>query len=268
MKRRGPSGVAGVDPDHFFDTVYLESTLPLISPEVTDAEAALLARLLSIRPGSRVLDLGCGHGRHAAALAARGAQVVGLDRSWPALRMAVRSCPDLTLVRGDFRALPFADGSFDAAYCWYSGLFLYDPLTHRRILEGIGRTLRPGGLLLLDQANPRRLEAQPVAEHVQRLPAGQRLFERCRFDPERSLEQGLRRIERADGSVIEARWQVWLPGPEELEALLRRTGFELDSLLDEGGRPFDPGRSLDLVALARRPVAAACERRSRRSPEE
>ena len=47
----------------------------------TEQEVAFLWEHLGLREGSRVLDLGCGPGRHALALARRGAQVVGTDHS-------------------------------------------------------------------------------------------------------------------------------------------------------------------------------------------
>ena len=69
-----------------------------------------------VRAGDRVLDACCGTGDLAAAAARAGAgAVVGLDFSPRRLERARRKLPVATWVEGDLLALPFPDGSFDAA---------------------------------------------------------------------------------------------------------------------------------------------------------
>ena len=63
----------------------------------------------------RVLDIGCGAGRNAAPLALSGAEVVGIDLSWPML-MAAAAHPTggrMRLVQASMDALPLGDGTFD-----------------------------------------------------------------------------------------------------------------------------------------------------------
>ena len=73
-----------------------------------------------VAPGMRVLEVGCGAGRTACALAAMGCDVTGVDRSEAMLANARRRAgllrADVVFVRGDIRALPFDDGAFDLAY--------------------------------------------------------------------------------------------------------------------------------------------------------
>jgi ubiquinone/menaquinone biosynthesis C-methylase UbiE len=106
--------------------------------------------------GDRVLDLGCGGGRHAFALYRRGAAVVALDRDeaelkdvagmFAALREAgeVPSGATATAVRGDAYALPFADASFDR-------IIAAEVLEHLpddgRAMAELFRVLEPGGLI-------------------------------------------------------------------------------------------------------------------------
>src|ERR1700691_315837 len=77
----------------------------------TEQEVAFLMDALELRPGMRVLDVGCGPGRHAHALAGLGVEVVGVDISAPFLAAAGAGI----WVRADARRLPFSPGSFDAA---------------------------------------------------------------------------------------------------------------------------------------------------------
>ena len=82
----------------------------LIARATARAADALLA---GVEPGDRLLDVGSGPGALAAAAAARGALVTGVDLS-PGMVAAARSRhPDLEFVEGDAEHLPFADGAFD-----------------------------------------------------------------------------------------------------------------------------------------------------------
>jgi 2-polyprenyl-6-hydroxyphenyl methylase/3-demethylubiquinone-9 3-methyltransferase len=94
----------------------------------------------------RVLDVGCGAGFIANALAARGLEVTGVDASPDALEVAARR--DATgrarFVLGDARALPFPDASFDAA-CAMDFLEHVEPLD--AVIGEIARVLAPGGLV-------------------------------------------------------------------------------------------------------------------------
>jgi trans-aconitate methyltransferase len=60
-----------------------------------------VASLLDVHPGDRILDLGCGTGRHAALLAERGAWVIGLDADADMIATARRDHPQVTFIQGD-----------------------------------------------------------------------------------------------------------------------------------------------------------------------
>jgi ubiquinone/menaquinone biosynthesis C-methylase UbiE len=114
---------------------------------------AAVARL-ALRPEDRVLELGFGHGRTVAALAARvpGGCVAGVDPSEAMLAMASRrnrhalAAGRVVLRLGSAEALPFADASFDAAYAANSVQFWPGP---ERSMREVRRVLRPGGTLLV-----------------------------------------------------------------------------------------------------------------------
>ena len=92
--------------------------------------------------GMRVLDLACGPGHVAAAAAERGALPVGLDFSPAMIALARAGHPDLRFEEGDAEALPFADGSFDAAVANFGVHHVAEPI---RALHEANRVLRPGG---------------------------------------------------------------------------------------------------------------------------
>jgi SAM-dependent methyltransferase len=76
---------------------------------------------LRIRPGERLLDAGCGEGRHCFGALERGAHVVGLDLDREALRRAAGALRErgalAAMIRGDTFHLPFRDASFDKVIC-------------------------------------------------------------------------------------------------------------------------------------------------------
>jgi demethylmenaquinone methyltransferase/2-methoxy-6-polyprenyl-1,4-benzoquinol methylase len=100
-------------------------------------------------PGTRVLDLACGTGDIAFAVASRGARVTGLDITHGMLEIA-RAKPEasklgVTFVTGDMTALPFPDSTFHVVTTGY-GLRNVPRLPVA--LAEIHRVLRPGGLML------------------------------------------------------------------------------------------------------------------------
>jgi len=110
-----------------------------------------------VRPGDDVLDACCGTGDLAIAGARRGARVTGLDFSERMLERAGRKAPELEWIRGDVLAMPFADGSFDAATVGF-GVRNVDDL--EGALVELRRVLSVGGRLgILEITRPRGLLA-------------------------------------------------------------------------------------------------------------
>jgi demethylmenaquinone methyltransferase / 2-methoxy-6-polyprenyl-1,4-benzoquinol methylase len=166
-----------------------------------------LAAAEVVWPGDRVLDACCGTGDLAVECERRGGRVVGLDFSERMLERARKKSGAIEWVQGDALALPFEDGSFDAATVGFGVRNLAD-------LEGglreLARVLRPGGkLAVLEITRPRGLLKPffrlwfdvlvPLAGRV--LPGGKAYT---------YLPASVRRF----------------PGPDDLSALLERAGFE------------------------------------------
>jgi ubiquinone/menaquinone biosynthesis C-methylase UbiE len=113
------------------------------SPAHHDSLGRLLADLA---PGSRVLDVGSGTGRPtAAALAAAGHDVLGVDVSGVMVDLARRQVPGAEFRHADIRDLPLEDASFDAV-CVYFSLLQMSRTEQTALLHRLARALRPGGL--------------------------------------------------------------------------------------------------------------------------
>ncbi len=110
-----------------------------------------------VRDGDRVLDVCCGTGDLSIAAREAGGEVTGLDFSEPMLARAREKSSDIDWVSGDALALPFPDGSFDAATVGF-GVRNLDDL--ERGLAELRRVLVPGGrLAILEITRPRGLLA-------------------------------------------------------------------------------------------------------------
>jgi SAM-dependent methyltransferase len=146
----------------FFEEVgdYLgEAYLRYSFTKGTDQEVAFLLELLDLPQGGRVLDVGCGPGRHALALAQAGLQVTGIDISERFLQIARDRANqlgipggDLALFHVDAREMPF-DHEFDAVVALCEGAFGLmgqdDTLVLRRMMEAA----KPGAPVVLTAIN-------------------------------------------------------------------------------------------------------------------
>jgi len=109
---------------------------------VTVQTADALLDSAAVRAGTRVLDVACGPGFVAAAAAARGADVTGLDFSATMLAEARRRHPAIAFRDGDAESLPFDAASFDAVVMNFGLLHLARPDT---AIAEAHRVLRPSG---------------------------------------------------------------------------------------------------------------------------
>jgi SAM-dependent methyltransferase len=118
----------------------------------TAQEVGFLLEQLRLPPGARLLDVGCGPGRHAVLLAQAGLAVTGVDVSRRFLDLAAESAKAVgakaSFFEVDARRMPF-DGEFDAVISLCQGGFGLmggdDSLVLRRMMEA----LKPGGVLVM-----------------------------------------------------------------------------------------------------------------------
>lgn len=128
----------------------------------TVAEVDFLLEELALEPGASILDVGCGTGRHAVELAARGFAVTGLDLSSEMLAQARAAAKargvEIEWIHSDATRFSFP-GRFDAAVCLCEGAFgllgreddpIGQPLS---ILSNISRSLKPQAKTVLTVLN-------------------------------------------------------------------------------------------------------------------
>lgn len=109
-------------------------------------KAGDLIELLDPKPGQRILDLGCGTGHLTAQIAARGADVIGLDASASMIAQARQNYPKLKFVLGDARHFQF-DQQFDAVF---SNAVLHWVPEAAEVVSSVSRALKSGKRFVLE----------------------------------------------------------------------------------------------------------------------
>lgn len=215
----------------------------------------LLQAISGLRPGTRVLDLCCGAGRHSRLLAEKGFRVVGVDLSATLLARADEEGRRFHLARSDMRRLPFGQ-IFDLVTNFFTsfGYFSTDA-ENRRILEAIGSVLEPGGRFLIDYLNPVQVQATLVPETRTRLPDGSEVLQRRRVDQEHHRVEKDILIREPGGAERTFRESVRLYSREEMAGMIEHSGLGLDTVYGDfttAAAPFGPG-SPRMILVGRKP---------------
>lgn len=191
----------------------------------TEQEVGFLVGALGLEPGMRVLDVGCGPGRHAHALGRRGIEVHGIDISQRFVDLAAEGAPaGVAFERADARSLTF-EAEFDAAISLCQGAFgladwgdtveQLDPDTD--VLDGIARALKPGG-----RAAVTAFSAYFQVRHVEAMGS--------EFHAERGVNHERTTIK--DEAGRDAEHDLWTTcfTPRELRLMAKHAGLTVDHI--------------------------------------
>jgi ubiquinone/menaquinone biosynthesis C-methylase UbiE len=242
-------------PPETWDALFSEFYLRAFADPEADAQAAThaqsAARLSACPEGGDLFDVPCGYGRHAIPLTRAGFHVTGVDRSPTLLSEATRRAGDdgPQLVEADYRELPFADESFDAALNLFTSLGFYGDEEDVKALAEIGRVLRPGARLVIETMH-RDLLIHIYREHSWHLVGqGRILLEQRTFDAASGVAQTTQTLIETNGERDSRSYSVRVYTATELVAMLLRAGFaEAKCYGDLDGGPFDTQTRLIIVA--------------------
>ncbi len=111
---------------------------------------------LRLPKGSRILDLGCGKGRHAFELHQLGFEVHGIDLSPASIQQAKQyERPGLSFSVADMRE-PFGNNDYDVILNLFSSFGYFGDQTNQAVLRNVKTALNPGGIFVLDYLNPKK----------------------------------------------------------------------------------------------------------------
>jgi len=213
--------------DHWFEPIadHLgEAYLRYSFTKGTRQEVDAVVDWLGLRPGMRVLDVGCGPGRHAIELASRGIHTHGIDISQRFVDIARSSAVDgATFERMDARHLAF-DSEFDAVICLCQGAFGLMTANGNDVdvLLGIRRALKPGGRLALSAFS----SYFAVKYH-----------DAATFDADSGVSHEVTEVKNEHGQGAEVDLWTGCYTPRELRLLMEKVGMEVDHIYS-----VEPGR--------------------------
>lgn len=237
------------DPDFFAaGSPYLNH--PLLTRARTVSEVDFILSQLGLSPGARVLDVGCGPGRHSIELASRGFDVVGVDAS-SAMIAAARAraadagvAPQFRWIRGEsFVAIR----PFDAAICLFTTL---GQITGAGENSGLVRraydALRPGGHFVVEV--PQRDRAVNDLRLAERFGAGERYTDVTRrYDPaDKTVTEVFEVVTPVSSQTYLLRYRLY--SRDELIRLFEAAEFSIQAAFgDYAGSPLSPDSAVMLL---------------------
>lgn len=238
----------------FFSPEYWEFSQAEYTPERTAKEVGYLLEVLAEKsPGPRVVDLGCGLGRHAIPLAEAGYEVVGLDVSQWAIDQAQKRAAEagadvrwetIDLLSGEPLPLEVVDAAFAIqSFGWGTDA------AQRRMLRNVRRHLAPQGVLVLDFSNAIWILANYL-EHQ----SGEIDGVTYEFDRSYDIQSGRSRGRVTTGGIA-LNDDVRLYTPAEAIALVKESGYSFERADAEFERQRVVTRDSRYVQIVARPAA-------------
>jgi ubiquinone/menaquinone biosynthesis C-methylase UbiE len=214
-----------------FGDVYFKIFGGLIREGITETECDFVEKSLELKPGAKILDLCCGHGRHSLELAKRGYDVTGQDLSSNFLAMAeesaVKAGVNVSLVHGDMREINFED-EFDAVIMMFTAFgVLETDEENQKVISAVSISLKKGGKFLMDFANRDRIVRNYLSKDHRCLSDGTLVVIDRRFDHVFGGHFETIKLISPDGNSKEFKINLRFYTVPEIAAMFKTAGLEL-----------------------------------------
>jgi SAM-dependent methyltransferase len=210
---------------------YLYFYSEMLTGERTDAEVSALVRLLALDKPKKILDLACGFGRHTNRLAALGYSMTGVDLTPGFLDVAIHEAEekhlDVRYVKGDMRTISYKS-EFDCILLLFTAFGYFSDEENLQVLINARNALLPGGRLIFDIAN-RDTFLKTMQPYYVVEKEGNLMIDRTSFDGIQGRSYN-RRVVIRDGIRKEKPFSIRLYNPNEIQALIARSGLELEHM--------------------------------------
>jgi SAM-dependent methyltransferase len=202
----------------------------------------------------KILDLACGHGRHANRLAALGHRVTGIDLTAGFLDLARKDAEErgvhVTYIHGDMRELDY-DAVFDRVLMMFTAFGYFDDRDNFMVLRNITRSLKPGGLLCFDVPN-RDVLLKGFMPYIVTEKNGDLMIDRNRFDTTTGRLYNNRIVIR-QGVRKDKPFFIRMYNPNEMKDLLITAGLEPAQMYGNWESEPLSTDSRRMIVIARKP---------------
>jgi len=225
--------------DTFFDGHYKEIWRSLIPEELTVKEVDFMLPYFNLQAGSKVLDLMCGYGRHAIALARKGIAVTAVDNlgdyTNEIAEIAEKEQLPLKVVKEDVIRYK-TDDDFDLAICMGNSLNFFNAADTIKLLANIAVHLKPGGHLLINSWSIAEIVfSKPVSNSWSKIGEYKFLSElKLYFQPTRMEVESI--MIAPDGTEEAKKGIDYIYSLNEMEAMLQQAGLQLKEVYSIPGR--------------------------------
>ena len=241
---------------NFFTAPVMRFWEAAVPSAATDSDVTFILRHAALKPSASILDVPCGAGRHALALARAGFRVTGFDRSEAALERAVAIAGAEALparfARSDLLEFE-SDEPADALICMGNSLGYFEPALTAKLLQRFAAAVRVGGRLIIDTSMCAESLLPLTSERSFSFPGG--MYEQeMAYDASESILKTRAHLTLGD-ERHELRYRHFVMTSGEFVRLVRAAGFEPRRLFgDTQDAPFGPGSPRLLLVAERRSV--------------
>jgi 2-polyprenyl-3-methyl-5-hydroxy-6-metoxy-1,4-benzoquinol methylase len=225
--------------DTYFDGYYKDIWRSIIPAELTQKEVDFIIPYFKLEPDSKVLDLMCGYGRHAIALASKGMGVTAVDNLAAYIDEVNKAANEANVKVNAVQAnvLDFTStDKFDLAICMGNSLNFFDAADTEKLFSTICSCLNPGGHLLINSWSIAEIAFKNFKEKswstvgdVKFLTDSKILFQPTRMETESIFIA-------PDGTTEIKEGVDYIFSLNEMEAMLSKAGFLLKEVYSIPGR--------------------------------
>lgn len=225
--------------DTYFDSNYKVIWKTIIPAELTVKEIDFMVPYFKLEAGSKVLDLMCGYGRHAIALAQKGITVTAVDNlgdyTEEIQEAAAKENLPVTVVKGD--VLSYTSGEqVDLALCMGNSLNFFNAADTVMLLKNVAAQLKPGGSLLINTWSIAEIVFKNFLAKSWSMIGEYKFLSdsKISFHPTRLETESI--IIAADGTSETKPAVDYIFSLNEMEAMLKEAGFTLKEVFSIPGR--------------------------------
>lgn len=225
--------------DSFFDGQYKEMWKAMIPDVLTVKEVDFMIPYFNLKPGSKVLDLMCGYGRHALALGRKGIHVTAVDNLGDYITEvgAAAATEHLPVKTIQANVTVYQPGElYDLVICMGNSLNFFDTADVHRILQAVSAGLKTGGHFLLNSWSIAEIVYRNFKESSEGDLGGTKMKSDMKilFQPARVVSESIFTI--ADGTTETRTGIDYIYSLNEIGSMLQEAGLTLEKVYSIPGR--------------------------------